>query len=272
MSSHDNDPDSFKELVGALAKLPGVGPKTAQRYAFIYCKLIGTARDLSDSIINAIKRISNCRKCNTLCEGKVCKICTDSDRDPTKLCIVESPSDLLAVEQSHAFEGLYFVLMGKVSFIDGVGPKDLSFERLFSRAEEEEVKEIIVATNFTAEGEATAQAIESLFKQHSKTKKKSSLVWPEVFRMERNLNTLISEQLRRLLERERRKVNMDKISFWCFFTAGILPIICAGISKSKKIMIMKIRENGLLFKPVLENGQILLSRIVGNHSSGFLPL
>lgn len=173
MSSHDNDPDSFKELVGALAKLPGVGPKTAQRYAFYLLQVDrSTARDLSDSIINAIKRISNCLKCNTLCEGKVCKICTDSDRDPTKLCIVESPSDLLAVEQSHAFEGLYFVLMGKVSFIDGVGPKDLSFERLFTRAEEEEVKEIIVATNFTAEGEATAQAIESLFKQHSKTKKK----------------------------------------------------------------------------------------------------
>ena len=173
MSSHDNQPDSFKELVGALAKLPGVGPKTAQRYAFYLLQVDrSTAQDLSDSIINAIKRISNCHKCNTLCEGKVCKICADSDRDPTKLCIVESPSDLLAVEQSHAFEGLYFVLMGKVSFIDGVGPKDLSFERLFSRAEEEEVKEIIVATNFTAEGEATAQAIESLFKQHSKTKEK----------------------------------------------------------------------------------------------------
>ena len=172
MSSHDNDPDSFKELVGALAKLPGVGPKTAQRYAFYLLQVDrSTARDLSDSIINAIKRISNCLKCNTLCEGKVCKICTDSDRDPTKLCIVESPSDLLAVEQSHAFEGLYFVLMGKVSFIDGVGPKDLGFERLFCRAEEEEVKEIIIATNFTAEGEATAQTIESLFRQHSKTKR-----------------------------------------------------------------------------------------------------
>ena len=173
MSSHDNHPDSFKELVGALAKLPGVGPKTAQRYAFYLLQVDrSAAQDLSDSIIDAIKRISNCHKCNTLCEGNLCRICTDSDRDHTKLCIVESPSDLLAVEQSHAFEGLYFVLMGKVSFIDGVGPKDLSFERLFSRAEEEEVKEIIVATNFTAEGEATAQAIESLFKQHSKTKEK----------------------------------------------------------------------------------------------------
>ena len=173
MSSHNNHPDSFKDLVSALAKLPGVGPKTAQRYAFYLLQVDrSTAQDLSDSIIDAIKKISNCHKCNTLCEGKVCKICTDSDRDPTKLCIVESPSDLLAVEQSHAFEGLYFVLMGRVSFIDGVGPKDLSFERLFSRAEEEEVKEIIVATNFTAEGEATAQAIESLFKQHSKTKEK----------------------------------------------------------------------------------------------------
>ena len=173
MSSHDNHPDSFKELVGALAKLPGVGPKTAQRYAFYLLQVDrSAAQDLSDSIIDAIKRISNCHKCNTLCEGKVCRICTDSDRDHTKLCIVESPSDLLAVEQSHAFEGLYFVLMGKVSFIDGVGPKDLSFERLFSRAEREEVQEIIVATNFTAEGEATAQAIESLFKQHSKTKEK----------------------------------------------------------------------------------------------------
>ena len=173
MSSRDNHRDSFKELVEALTELPGVGPKTAQRYAFYLLHVDRRiAQDLSDSIINALVKISNCQKCNTLCEGKICKICTDSNRDPTKLCIVESPSDLLAVEQSHAFDGLYFVLMGKVSFIDGVGPKDLGFERLFFRAEEEEVKEIIIATNFTAEGEATAQAIESLFKQHSKTKEK----------------------------------------------------------------------------------------------------
>ena len=173
MSSRDNHRDSFKELVEALTKLPGVGPKTAQRYAFHLLHVDrGIAQDLSDSIINALIKISNCHKCNTLCEGKVCKICTDRDRDPAKLCIVESPSDLLAVEQSHAFDGLYFVLMGKVSFIDGVGPKDLGFERLFFRAEEEDVKEIIIATNFTAEGEATAQAIESLFKQHSRIRKK----------------------------------------------------------------------------------------------------
>ena len=173
MRSRNNHRDSFKELVGALAKLPGVGPKTAQRYAFHLLHVDRTiAQDLSDSIMDALRKISNCFKCNSLCEGEVCKICTDSDRDPTKLCIVESPSDLLAVEQSHAFDGLYFVLMGKVSFIDGVGPKDLGFERLFFRAEEEEVKEIIIATNFTAEGEATAQAIESLFKQHLKTKEK----------------------------------------------------------------------------------------------------
>ena len=173
MSSRDNHRDSFKELVGALTKLPGVGPKTAQRYAFHLLHVDrGIAQDLSDSIVNALIKISNCHRCNTLCEDKLCKICTDKDRDPAKLCIVESPSDLLAVEQSHAFDGLYFVLMGKVSFIDGVGPKDLGSERLFFRAEEEEVKEIIIATNFTAEGEATAQAIESLFKQHSKTKEK----------------------------------------------------------------------------------------------------
>ena len=173
MSSRDNHRDSFKELVEALTKLPGVGPKTAQRYAFHLLHVDrGIAQDLSDSIVNALIKISNCHRCNTLCEDKLCKICTDKDRDPAKLCIVESPSDLLAVEQSHAFDGLYFVLMGKVSFIDGVGPKDLGFEQLFFRAEEEEVKEIIIATNFTAEGEATAQAIESLFKQHSKTKEK----------------------------------------------------------------------------------------------------
>jgi len=173
MSSRDNHRDSFKELVGALAKLPGVGPKTAQRYAFYLLHVDRSiAQDISDAIIDALTKISNCHKCNTLCEGNLCKICIDSNRDPTKLCIVESPSDLLAVEQSHAFDGLYFVLMGKVSFIDGVGPKDLGFERLFFRAEEEKVKEIIIATNFTAEGEATAQAIESLFKKHSKTKEK----------------------------------------------------------------------------------------------------
>ena len=99
MNNNDNHGDSFKELVGALAKFPGVGPKTAQRYAFYLLHVDRSiAQDLSNAIIDALTKISNCHKCNTLCEGKVCKICNDSNRDSTKLCIVESSSDLLAVE------------------------------------------------------------------------------------------------------------------------------------------------------------------------------
>ena len=173
MGGSENSPDSLKELIIALGRLPGIGPKTAQRYAFHLLQVDRlTAKELSAALTEALRKISNCEKCNTLCEGGVCKICKDVERDHTKLCIVESPSDLLMVEQSHAFDGLYFVLMGKVSFIEGVGPRELAFERLLLRAQAEEIDEIIVATNFTAEGEATAQALESLFKEHTKTRHK----------------------------------------------------------------------------------------------------
>tara|TARA_B100000575_G_C23142950_1_gene665714 strand:+ start:4146 stop:4769 length:624 start_codon:yes stop_codon:yes gene_type:complete len=173
MGIKGDQPESFKELVGTLAKLPGVGPKTAQRYAFYLLHVNrDTAMNLSESIVDALRKISNCERCNTLCEGVQCNICKNTERDHSKLCIVESPSDLFMVEQSHAFNGLYFVLMGKVSFIEGIGPNELGFKKLLSRAAEEDVEEIIVATNFTAEGEATAQAIESSFKEHSTTKNK----------------------------------------------------------------------------------------------------
>ncbi|MEY3931851.1 MAG: hypothetical protein RLZZ259_733, partial [Pseudomonadota bacterium] len=108
--------------------------------------------------------IQHCRQCNTFTEEQICQICASLERDPSQLCVVESPSDLLAVEQSHAWRGLYFVLMGKLSPLDGIGPKEIHLDRLVARVANDEVREVVIATNFTPEGEATAHAIETLLR------------------------------------------------------------------------------------------------------------
>jgi len=119
---------------------------------------------LGQSLLHAIQAIRHCRECNTFTEQELCEICANVGRDRSQLCVVESPSDLLAVEQSHAWRGLYFVLMGRISPLDGVGPREIHLDRLITRIASDEVKEVVIATNFTPEGEATAQAIESLLK------------------------------------------------------------------------------------------------------------
>jgi recombination protein RecR len=111
-----------------------------------------------------MQSIQHCRQCNTFTEEQICQICASLERDPSQLCVVESPSDLLAVEQSHAWRGLYFVLMGKLSPLDGIGPKEIHLDRLVARVANDEVREVVIATNFTPEGEATAHAIETLLR------------------------------------------------------------------------------------------------------------
>ena len=162
---NDNTPPSLKNLANAFAKLQGIGPKTAQR---ISLNLLQYDREsasfLAESLINALNNIKNCITCNTFTENEICILCSDSSRDVGKLCIVESPSDLLVLEQSHAFNGQYFVLMGRISPLDGIGPRELKFENLLTRFADKKIKEVIIATNFTPEGDATAHAIELILK------------------------------------------------------------------------------------------------------------
>jgi recombination protein RecR len=159
------NPHALESLTEALRRLPGVGPKTAQRMALhlLQHDRVG-AELLGQSLLNAVRAIRHCRECNTFTEEEVCSICTHAGRDRSQLCVVESPSDLLAVEQSHAWRGLYFVLMGRISPLEGVGPREIHMDRLLARISADEVKEVVIATNFTPEGEATAHAIESMLK------------------------------------------------------------------------------------------------------------
>jgi recombination protein RecR len=148
---------AFEQLVSALRRLPGVGPRTAQRYAY---HLLQHDREAAESIAGALiaatMRIRPCVRCNTFTETETCDLCASPQRDPSLLCVVETPADLQMVEQTLAFSGLYFVLMGRLSPLDGVGPAEIHFDRLLSRATDGEVKEVVLATNFTQEGEATA--------------------------------------------------------------------------------------------------------------------
>jgi recombination protein RecR len=117
---------------------------------------------LARGIVEATRAIRHCERCNTFTEGEVCSLCRSTKRDVTQLCVVETPADLLMVEQTHAYAGLYFVLMGRLSPLDGIGPKEIRLERLLKRATDGTVREVILATNFTNEGEATAHYVGEL--------------------------------------------------------------------------------------------------------------
>jgi recombination protein RecR len=154
---------SLDELARALRCLPGVGPKAAQRMAL---HLLQHDRDgaqrLAHALVDATRSIRHCERCNTFTEGTLCALCQSSRRDATQLCVVETPADLLMVEQTQAYSGLYFVLMGRLSPLDGIGPKEIRLERLLRRATDGTVREVILATNFTNEGEATAHYLGEL--------------------------------------------------------------------------------------------------------------
>jgi recombination protein RecR len=152
-----------KQLMEALRCLPGVGPKSAQRMTLHLLERDRPgARRLAAALTAAVERVGRCRLCRTLSETEVCPTCASPRRDPSLLCVVETPADVLAVEQATGFQGRYFVLMGHLSPLDGIGPADLGLPELDARLVAGEVREVILATNSTVEGEATAYYIAEL--------------------------------------------------------------------------------------------------------------
>jgi recombination protein RecR len=155
------------QLIQNLCCLPGVGPKTAQRMAFYLLQRDRNgAKTLAESLLNAIDNIGHCCQCRTLTEHALCEICADSSRDNSLMCIVESPADVWIVDQATVFKGLYFVLHGRLSPLDGIGPDELGLDLLEHRLSTGTIKELILATNSTVEGEATAYFINEIAKKH----------------------------------------------------------------------------------------------------------
>jgi recombination protein RecR len=152
-------------LVQALRVLPGVGPRSAQRMAFhlLQHERAG-AGELAQALAAALDSVRRCSRCNNFSEEEMCVLCRSPRRDAALLCVVETPSDLAMVEQTLSYSGMYFVLMGRLSPLDGVGPRDIGLDRLLERAAEAEVREVILATNFTNEGEATAHYIAEMLR------------------------------------------------------------------------------------------------------------
>ena len=153
-------PVALDALIQALRCLPGVGPKSAQRMAYhLLQRDVKGAEKLADALSSAVARIRHCERCNTFTEAHICGLCASPRRDQSLLCVVETPGDLLMMEQSQSYSGLYFVLMGRLSPLDGIGPREIHLDRLMRRATDGAVKEVVLATNFTVEGEATAHYV-----------------------------------------------------------------------------------------------------------------
>ena len=148
---------SLQNLIEALRCLPGVGPKSAQRMTL---HLLERDREgamgLAEALAEAVERVDHCNRCRNLTELDVCEICADPKRDAATICVVETPADVLAIEQSGSYRGIYFVLMGHLSPIDGIGPAEIGLEKFHQRVIDEGIQEVILATNPTVEGEATA--------------------------------------------------------------------------------------------------------------------
>ncbi len=154
-----------QDLIDQLGRLPGVGPKSAQRIAFYLLKLPKEdAERLADAIVEVKAKISFCRRCWNVAEGELCEMCRDERRDPTIVCVVEEPRDIVAVEKTQEFHGLYHVLQGAISPIEGIGPEQLRVKELLTRVDTEGIKEIILCTNPNLEGEATAMYLARLLK------------------------------------------------------------------------------------------------------------
>jgi recombination protein RecR len=159
-------PGALEDLIEALRCIPGVGPKSAQRTAYhlLQHDKAGAGK-LAESLARALASIRRCAKCNTFAEAELCSLCASPKRDVSQLCVVETPGDLLMMEQTLAYNGLYFVLMGRLSPLDGIGPREIGLDVMQRRLADGEVKEVIVATNFTNEGEATAHYIGEMLKK-----------------------------------------------------------------------------------------------------------
>ncbi|GAB6068036.1 recombination mediator RecR [Methylothermus subterraneus] len=155
--------DCLKRLIQALRCLPGVGPKSAQRMAFYLLQHDRQgARQLAKVLDEALEKVRRCRSCRNFTEAPICAICLDPRREQSKLCVVESPADAWAIEQTGVFRGVFFILHGRLSPLDGIGPEDLGLDELERRLQEGEIKELILATNSTVEGEATAHYLAEL--------------------------------------------------------------------------------------------------------------
>jgi len=159
------NPLALEQLIDSLRCLPGVGPKSAQRMAYYLLQRdrIG-ASGLAIALDNTLQVVDHCKLCNTFSEQPVCPLCASDNRDKNLLCVVEMPTDLLMLENTHAYTGMYFVLMGRLSPLDGIGPKEIHLDKLIKRAQDGVVKEVILATNYTVEGDATAHYISELLK------------------------------------------------------------------------------------------------------------
>ena len=159
------NPSGLEALIEALRCLPGVGPKSAQRMAYHLLQHDRQgAQRLGEAVAHALASVRHCRRCNTFSEGELCERCASPRRDASLLCVVETPVDMNMMEQTHAYQGLYYVLMGRISPLDGIGARELQLEKLLARVIDGDVREVILATNFTNEGEATAHYITSLLK------------------------------------------------------------------------------------------------------------
>lgn len=157
----------LSQLIEALRCLPGVGPKSAQRMAFHLLERDREGgRHLARVMAEAMDRIDRCRRCRTLCEGEICGLCANPARDPSVLCVIEHPAEIVAIEQATDFRGLYFVLGGRLSPLDGIGPAELGLDLLEARLAEGGVSELILAVSPTVEGAATTQYIADIAAQH----------------------------------------------------------------------------------------------------------
>ncbi|MDD2663756.1 MAG: recombination mediator RecR [Dechloromonas sp.] len=159
------NPSGLEALIEALRCLPGIGPKSAQRLAYhLLQRDRSGAQRLGEAVLHALQAVRHCQRCNTFTEGELCERCASPRRDPSLLCVVETPVDMNMMEQTLSYQGLYYVLMGRISPLDGIGARELGLERLLARALDGVVKEVILATNYTNEGEATAHYIAAMLR------------------------------------------------------------------------------------------------------------
>lgn len=159
------NPPALEQLIESLRCLPGVGPKSALRMAYhLLQRDRQGASALANSLQTALQIIGHCELCNNFSEQPICPLCASEGRETGLLCVVEMPTDLMMLEQTQSYNGMYFVLMGRLSPLDGIGPKEINLDKLLKRAQNGVVKEVILATNYTNEGEATAHYISELLK------------------------------------------------------------------------------------------------------------
>lgn len=162
------NPPALEQLIDSLRCLPGVGPKSALRMAYYLLQRDRKgARVLASALNVALDTIGHCNLCNNFSEQAICPLCDSEKREQTQLCVVEMPTDLMMLEQTQSYHGMYFVLMGRLSPLDGIGPKEINLDKLIKRAQDGVVNEVILATNYTSEGEATAHYISQLLKSRN---------------------------------------------------------------------------------------------------------